>query len=302
MRLLTFQNKKCLKVLEKGEWHSTRADRLKCIDYDYVGEDEETYPIYTFASFGYKWEPYFSLVLMSRMFNHLAGFMGFDFDDRVMIELEVPESFILNMKSNNDWFEQKCDENDPDKELRRKDSRYNYYWVKRDLSKGNIYKSDYLKHMRENRNTEFEAVIPCIKKEHIVSIREFKCEGGTYDTTWCYPIYENKDLCPLWFGKLGLHGDGYIRLDEDTDADLISEINKLKASGKVPFVEYMVLDKQGANQVPGYFTLAETYACGDSKMQQYVKQLAELIGLEKDKWDTLCMSTTQKIVKPIKLK
>ena len=55
MRLFTFQNKACLSVLDKGVWKSTKSHRLKCIDNDYVDWDNDIYPIYTFASYGIKY-------------------------------------------------------------------------------------------------------------------------------------------------------------------------------------------------------------------------------------------------------
>ena len=50
MRLLTFQNKVCLSVMDKGVWYSTKDYRVKLVDRDYYG-NEEKYPIYAFASF-----------------------------------------------------------------------------------------------------------------------------------------------------------------------------------------------------------------------------------------------------------
>lgn len=139
MRLITFQDKACLSVLDKGEWYSTRDYRVKLVDMDYLSENGENYPIYTFASFYYVNSECFGLSQFYGLLTKLAGYMGFDLEQRVMVELEVPEDFILNMKDVGVWFETKCSEDDPDRELRRRDSRSReYYYVKRDLSQGEI--------------------------------------------------------------------------------------------------------------------------------------------------------------------
>ena len=39
MRLVTFQDKSVLNALEDGIWYSTRDNRMKCIDYDYMDEE-----------------------------------------------------------------------------------------------------------------------------------------------------------------------------------------------------------------------------------------------------------------------
>lgn len=138
MRLVTFQDKSVLNALEDGIWYSTRDNRMKCIDYDYVDE-EGHYPIYTFASTQLTTHFTFGLSWFYASACHLARFMQFDLEQRVMLELEVSEDFILSMKQ--------------------------HYWVKRDLSKGEVFTCDFLQHARkEGLEHELEALIPCIKK------------------------------------------------------------------------------------------------------------------------------------------
>lgn len=103
MRLVTFQDKSVLNALEDDIWYSTRDNRMKCIDYDYVDE-EGHYPIYTFASTQLTTHLTFGLSWFYASACHLARFMQFDLEQRVMLELEVSEDFILSMKQHSCFF------------------------------------------------------------------------------------------------------------------------------------------------------------------------------------------------------
>lgn len=276
MRLITYQNKDCLKVINDGIWYSTKEHRMKCIDYDYMDEDNDRYPIYTFASTGMWTTPCFGLSSFFHQLCNLSGYMQFNLDNMAMVELEVPEDFILNLKKNSEWFEQKCDENDPDRE------KYNFrtkQWVKRDLSKGPLYTSDYLKVVRENRRDEWEALIPCLKKEHVAAIRTFECSGGNYDTTKCETIYTNDSLFPLWYGTVYLNGDGYARIK---DPELLQIIDDLKAQNKMVFEDRIVQAKQGAKLVPVYYTIEEALACGNKQLTDNLRKAIKANGWTKD--------------------
>lgn len=268
MRLLTFQNKNCLSVLDKGVWYSNYGTRMKCIDYDYADIDKDIYPLYTFASTGNLSYPYFGLPEFFSSWNHYVGFMQFDPERIVLVELEVPESFILSMKQMCYWFEQECAADDPAMELQRKGRYY-----KRDLSQGPIYHEDYLAVVRQNRSAEFEALIPCLKKEHIAAIREFTCSGSTYDTVECKTTYVNEGLCPLWFDTVYVNGDGYPRYFKDAVVkELVEDIEK---RGSHPLVARIVQGVHGAKRVPDYFTIAEALACGDSAILSSIKYFAQ---------------------------
>lgn len=289
MRLLTFQNKDCLKVLEEGSWYSTKDNRMKLVDYDYADEDKGVYPIYAFASFGTPFTPCFSLAQFYKQLCHLAGFMCFDLESTLLVELEVPEDFILSLKKNTKWFEQRCEDDDPDRETLRSGYGGKRYWVKRDLSAGEIYKSNYLEVVRSNRGEEFEALIPYLKKEHVVAVREFQLEGGNYDNTLCKTIYTNESLHPLWYGDIILNGDGYPRFDEQNDADIIKEIEDSKAKGNVPFSEYVAQDKYGAKSVPLYFTIEETLACANRELLNNVRGSVVSLNIDTKEYDKITL-------------
>lgn len=295
MRLMTFQDRNCLHVLEDGEWFSRRDHRLKLVDYDYADEDKGIYPIYAFASFGLRENPYFGLPQFYRLQTFLAGYMRFDLESRVMVELEVPESFILNMKENGKWFEVKCDNNDPDKELRRRDNFGKWHWLKRDLSDGTIYNSNYLDIVRSNQGTTFEAVIPSIKMEHIAAIREFKVLEDNYGDTVCKTIYANASLCPLWYGDIITNGDSYPRFDKVKDADILKTISEIKANGKYPFEEYIAQDKYGAMSVPGYFTISEALACCNKDIKDKIMKDVEYCKIDRNDFDSVVLSNCSNI-------
>lgn len=277
MRLFTFQNKACLSVLDKDVWQSTRSRRLKCVDNDYVDWDNDIYPIYTYASYGIKYRSCFGLHQLYSAYTTIFSVLNYTLDDIVMVELEVPEDFILSLKETNEWFEQTCDESDPDREDRRRVHR-EYHWVKRDLTKGTIYTKDYLFVVRQNRESSFEALIPCLRKEHIAAIREFKMTGGSYDTVWCKTIYTNEDLCPLWYGIAGLNGDGYPRFDKVRDKEVLSMIEELKKEGKSPLEDFIAQEAYGAKQVPVYFTLEEALACGNKRIRENIVEAIHMKG------------------------
>lgn len=276
MRLFTFQNKACLSVLDKGTWQSTRSHRLKCVDNDYADWDNDIYPIYTFASYGIKYNSCFGLHQLYSAYTTIFSFLDYELDDIVMVELEVPEDFILSLKESNKWFEQKCEDDDSDREDRRRNYKGEYYWVKRDLTEGKIYNEDYLSVIRQNREMSFEALIPYLKKEHIAAIREFEMEGGRYDTVWCKTVYINDDLCPLWYGTAGLNGDGYPRFDEVRDKEVLDMIEKSKNKGNVPFEDRMAQEVYGAKRIPLYFTIEEALVCGNKEIRENLNKSVEL--------------------------
>ena len=289
MRLVTFQDKAVLNVLKDAVWYSERDNRMKCIDYDYVDE-EEHYPIYTFASTQLKHTLTFGLSWFYASACHLARHMQFNLERRVMLELEVPEDFILNVKPVNKWFEQRCSDDDPDRETMRTNYQYERYWVKRDLSKGGFFTCDFLKHVRkEGIEQELEALIPCIKKEHIAAIRSFTYEyvENDDDIIKCKTIYSNESLTPLWSGTVYSSGDGYPRFDPVEDADILKEIAEIKARGNYPCESLLAIQKYGAKSVQDYWTISECLSCCCGETAKQIRKVIDVAQIAKDDYNTM---------------
>lgn len=289
MRLVTFQDKAVLNVLKDGIWYSTRDNRLKCIDYDYVDE-EGHYPIYTFASTQLKHTLTFGLSWFYASACHLTRFMQFDLEQRVMLELEIPEDFILSMKQNSCWFEQRCSDDDPDREIVRRGYKHERYWAKRDLSQGKVFTCDFLQHARkEGLEHELEALIPCIKKEHIAAIRSFTYEYAENDDEIikCKTIYSNASLTPLWNGTVYSSGDGYPRFNPVEDADILREIAEFKAKGLYPCESLLAIRKYGAKSVQDYWTISECMSCCCEETAKQIKKVIAVAQIAKDDYNTM---------------
>lgn len=289
MRLVTFQDKSVLNALEDGIWYSTRDNRMKCIDYDYVDE-EGHYPIYTFASTQLTTHLTFGLSWFYASACHLARFMQFDLEQRVMLELEVPEDFILSMKQHSCFFEQRCSADDPDRETMRTNYKHEHYWVKRDLSKGEVFTCDFLQHVRKDGlEHELEALIPCIKKEHIAAIRSFTYEYAENDDEMikCKTIYSNESLTPLWSGTVYSSGDGYPRFDPVEDADILNEIAELKAKGRYPCESLLAIQKYGAKSVQDYWTISECLSCCCKETAKQIRNIIAVAQIAKDDFNTM---------------
>lgn len=289
MRLVTFQDTAALNVLKDDVWYSTHDNRLKCIDYDYVDE-EEHYPIYTFASTQLEHERTFGLSWLYSSACYLARFMQFDLERRVMLELEVPEDFILSMKQHSCFFEQRCSDDDPDREIMRTNYEHENYWVKRDLSKGEVFTCDFLQHVRkEGLEHEFEALIPCIKKEHIAAIRSFtyKYEKNDDEIIKCKTIYSNESLTPLWNGTVYLSGDSYPRFNPVKDADILRKIAESKAKGLYPCESLLAIRKYGAKSVQDYWTISECLSCCCEETAKQIKKVIAVAQIAKDDYNTM---------------
>ena len=289
MRLVTFQDKAALNVLKDDIWYSTHDNRLKCIDYDYVDE-EEHYPIYTFASTQLEQEHTFGLSWLYASACHLARFMQFDLEQRVLIELEVPKDFILNVKPVNDWLEQRCSDDDPDRETTRTSYTREHYWVKRDLSKGSFFTCDFLKHVRkEGIEQELEALIPYIKKEHIAAVRSFayKYTKNDGEIIKCKTTYSNESLTPLWSGTVYLSGDSYPRFNPVEDADILKEIAEIKARGHYPCESLLAVRKYGAKSVQDYWTISECASCCCEEMAKQIRKVIDIAQIDKDDFNTM---------------
>lgn len=289
MRLVTFQDKDALNVLKDNVWYSTHDNRMKCIDYDYVDE-EGHYPIYTFASTQLEHEHTFGLSWLYASACHLARFMQLDLEQRVMLELEVSEDFILSMKQHSCFFEQRCSDDDPDREITRTDYKREHYWVKRDLSKGEVFTCDFLQHARkEGLEHELEALIPCIKKEHIAAIRSFTYEYAENDDEIikCKTIYSNESLSPLWGGTVHLSGDSYPRFDPVKDADILKEIAEIKARGHYPCESLLAIQKYGAKSVQDYWTISECLSCCCGETAKQIRKVVDVAQIDKGDYNAM---------------
>lgn len=299
MRLITYQDKDAKRVLEEGVWYSTRGYRVKPIDEKYIDElgKIKHYPIYTFATTGKRFDPYFSLTNFSHDLCHLTGYMQFDLTQMVMIELEVPEEFILNMKVNAYWYTKACDKEDPKCISAKRDRRSGeFIYYAADYSQGDYYESSYLSKARElRREHEFEAIILCIKKEHVVAIREFDSEDGGYNDHTCRTIYTNDDLCPLWYGPIVINGQSNAKLALGTDEAIMQEIGEADYVD-LPSMEYILQDYYGAKAVPGYFTVAEALACGNAKLYRCLKTKMDSLDIDKKDYDSIRLSSKSGLI------
>lgn len=289
MRLVTFQDKAALNVLKDNVWYSTRDNRMKCIDYDYM-ENDDHFPIYAFASAQLEHEHTFGLSWLYASACHLARFMQLDLEQRVLIELEVPEDFILNVKPVNDWFEQRCSNDDPDRETMRTNYEHESYWVKRNLSKGEVFTCDFLQHVRkEGLEHELEALIPCIKKEYIAAIRSFtyKYEKNGDELVKCKTIYSNESLSPLWGGTVYLSGDSYPRFNPVEDADILRKIAEFKDKGLYPCESLLAIRKYGAKSVQDYWTISECLSCCCEETVKQIRKIIDVAQIAKDDFNTM---------------
>lgn len=281
MRLFTVQNKKALKVLEKGIWYSTIEYRIKVPDYKYVDEEDGRCPIYTFASCGIPNLSYFGLPWLYKSFNHFVGYMRFELEDSVLIELEVPEDFILNMKLVPNPYSVKCEENDPDMCYSKYDrNSKEYIYFKSDLESKPFFTSNYLENIRKYPEHEFEAVIPYISLEHVVAVRKFKSKDWGYSTTWCKEIYVSSVHTPLWTGTVGLNGNGYPVFNETTDAKILETIAEYKANNYTVFEEFIAMEFYGAKEAPEYLTVLEALDCLSLHPSYYLRSCANLLGIK----------------------
>lgn len=167
MRLWTYQNKDVLKVLKKGVWYSTKSERLHEEDKKFVSG--KNYPIYTFSKMRGT-----ALGISSLCLSHkrLTAIIGNNFTEFVLVEMEVPEDVVLSTK----------------------------LIFKKDGSTNSVTK-DHLNYIRNQGYEDWvESLIPCIKKEWIVSIKEIKevrVECWEYETTYKsdkYPLSFNESI------------------------------------------------------------------------------------------------------------
>lgn len=174
MRLWTFQSKDCVdKLLSESVYRSRDfyGSRVKEIDMEYVRQSRDDgmpyLPVYCFSRVqGYK-----ALSLQALMWGYvtLSSYYKLNLGPggRVMIELEVPESYALNTKL--------------------ADIPYEAEYV--------CVKENQLKYVRDTEDT-VETLLSEIRMDWVVAIREFRFTDN--DRVICETVYSNVSLHPAW--------------------------------------------------------------------------------------------------------
>lgn len=178
MRVITFQNNSVLvKLTSTGEYSKKLGsrDRAKAMDVEMIPDGFR--PLYTFASIG---GIPVCLRAVSMFWSYLIGYMGL-LDEGVMLELEVPENEILNMKLESD--------------------------AETDIMSGyseTIRNYDIL----DDGHKTYEVVLRRFRLDWLVAYYFYKRTSS--DRTKVTPIVFNHDMCPLWERKAYFSGDGYV--------------------------------------------------------------------------------------------
>lgn len=251
MRLWTFQHRSCIPViLNEGVWYAESAlvKRVKSVDLKYrshatmLGRDIETAPIYCFASLGSG-----DILSLQNFIYHFDSFNYFwqiDIvgEQRVMIELEIPEQEILNVKDGTNWFIRHMD--NPD-----------FY--------NTIFTSDYKTVVRRS-DVSMEALIPSIQKKYVVCYREI---GNGYDGILPVDTYlVNPNKFPLWVDSFRFRKDK--RVFETIDG-FFKELSIFEKD------EWIAL--HGMNGCPRYYTVYEALCCSNKVTQDLIyNRLIEL--------------------------
>lgn len=153
-----------------------------------------------------------------------------------------------------------------------------------------MFTCDFLQHARkEGLEHELEALIPCIKKEHIAAIRSFTYEYAENDDEIikCKTIYSNASLTPLWNGTVYSSGDGYPRFNPVEDADILKEIAELKAKGRYPCESLLAIQKYGAKSVQDYWTISECLSCCCKETAKQIRNIIAVAQIAKDDFNTM---------------
>lgn len=273
MRLWTFQRSTAWESIQKySTWYANfdYADRLKLVDEQYIQEDfktpegvYDTMPIYCFASMGEHY-PNLCLGTMYGQYSHLVGWMQFPLERMVMLELEVPESFILSSKCNNKWY---VAYPGMPEDVPKKD-KWKYAQV---VDEDEIELHNHLTYKRKIRGDDVECLIPYISKDHIAAVRVFKptkSKHAGYNTCKVETIYTGKEV-PLWTVDIYCNGDGYPRLMRGGEL-VVGSFNDRKK---------MQLE-HGMYSIYPYMTMSEVFDCCHGKVLEIIRNIAEKKNLE----------------------
>lgn len=194
MRLWTFQDRRCVKTLMDGDkWYchenKTFKSRTKEVDKQYITTRSEhssvIHPIYCFSKL--MGQNGLSLQRYVDAFTQLTRYYSFDLESgmRVMLELEVPSHYFLNMKTANIPSSGEYE------------IVHDNYKVYSDLCREDV-----------------EVLLPYINPMWIVAIREFK-EFDGYVT--CKTAFRNSYAYPAWLDDVSISGDGCVHVADASD-------------------------------------------------------------------------------------
>ena len=279
MRLLTIQSQVVLDILNRdGIYTPVKAAGKLLKHYDkrysrmvfFEGKDRPTSVVYCWASMdGSKC---LSLYSFSRFINDLNGYYksGLEQNDKVMFELEVQESDVLNVKDAHNWFQ----EVKPEYKEARAKSQYNKVkdeWLQV-VDEDQIYTSMFKEHVRESVY-DMEAVLPCIKKEWIVCYRTFRNAHNDH-----YGIHEvtthvlRPDAFPLWTDTVYVAG-GCRLLAPIVDNPVENEDYRTLSSEE----GQQVIDTYSMDGCPRYYTIYEAMlACNAATKEKILKRCNEM--------------------------
>lgn len=178
MRVITFQdNRVLIKLVGTGEYSKKlgSCDRAKAMDIEMIPDGFR--PLYAFASIG---GIPVCLRAVSVFWSYLIGYMGL-MDEGVMLELEVPENEILNMKL----------ESDTETGIM---SGYSETIRNYDILDGG--------------HKTYEVVLRRFRLDWLVAYYFYK--RTLSDRIKVTPVVFNRDMYPLWEKRVYFSGDGYV--------------------------------------------------------------------------------------------
>lgn len=214
MRLWTWQSKDCVESLkDKGIWYSTNAHRTRRIDVDYIvdgnidWDTKDTYPIYTIARIYQSVPTPLCLSTFCSVLCKLTWTYNIDMDSDYMLELDVPEDYILNMKDMDKSYTKYSDG------MPKNLSRWQKVQCEEVINEDLVVKTGFGEYVSSN-NLNIEALLPYIKKEWVICVRsgKFKWDKHVGEEYLVYntDVWAPK-LCPTWEKTVRVGGDGYLR-------------------------------------------------------------------------------------------
>lgn len=261
MRLWTFQSKDSVKVLEDGVWYAleTESRRIKKCDRQYVyeinqnGSTVEVVPIYCFARIPCNFSKYLSVKTWMSENYRIPSYYRMNLTEQCLIELEVPESCVLNMKDADNWY-----------------TETNLLWQTIPIVYG-----DYVPYLHDTKNEGYtiEALISAIKKDWVAAIHEFEYVDSVQR---CTTIFTNDSLIPSFTGEIYVAGDGYPRVLED--GKIVSK--SLNYYG-------VIQAERGMDGFMPYMTIRDCLDSCNAKSLAIVKELVIKYGILKEQYSSM---------------
>ena len=261
MRLLTIQTQEVLDVLNRDGIYTpirTANSILKPYDekysrmIDFQGNETPTSVVYCFASIG--GSKCLSLRAFSSFIGNLTDYFisGLGKNNKVMFELEVQESDILNVKDAAKWVLD-------DGRIQYSDERSIRDEFKNEMLQSadtdEAYTSKFKEHVRKS-DYSMEAVLPYIKKEWVVAYRTFRT---VYEDT--YEVYEVttrvlRDAFPLWVYDVYVCEDSHLYKPFMYNSE--QNVDYMSLSSNEQEEEFLHISMNGC---PRYFTVYEALQC-----------------------------------------